>query len=92
MSNRVAKVLGQILEHLRNGNTEDEKLLMELIKQLIEIGQNGNAPAGNRDISKTKHNQSHLHPHHRQNSDNFCQSSCLGAYHHGTDSRQSHFS
>ncbi len=53
MSNRVAKVLGQILEHLRNGNTEDEKLLMELIKQLIEIGQNENAPAGNRDISKT---------------------------------------
>ena len=53
MSNRVAKVLGQILEHLRNGNTEDEKLLMELIKQLIEIGQNGNAPAGNRGISET---------------------------------------
>ncbi len=53
MSNRVAKVLGQILEHLRSGNTEDEKLLMELVKQLIYTGQNGNAPAGNRDISET---------------------------------------
>ena len=29
MSNRVAKVLEQILEHLKNGNTEDEKLLLE---------------------------------------------------------------
>lgn len=53
MSNRVAKVLGQILEHLKSGKAEDEKLLMELIKQLIETGQNGNAPAGNRDISET---------------------------------------
>ena len=53
MSNRVAKVLGQILKQMENGNTEDEKLLMELIKQLIEIGQNGNAPAGNRGISET---------------------------------------
>ena len=53
MSNRVAKVLGQILEHLKNGNTEDEKILLELIKQLLEIGRNGNAPAGNRSISKT---------------------------------------
>ena len=53
MSNRVAKVLGQILQHLKDGNTEDEKLLMELIKQLLEIGQNGNAPAGNRSISET---------------------------------------
>ena len=53
MSNRVAKILEQILEHLKNGNTEDEKLLLELVKQLIEIGQNENAPAGNRDISET---------------------------------------
>ena len=52
MSNRVAKVLEQILEHLKNGNTEDEKLLLELVKQLLEIGQNENAPAGNRDISE----------------------------------------
>ena len=53
LSYRVAKVLGQILQHLKDGNTEDEKLLMELIKQLLEIGQNGNAPAGNRSISET---------------------------------------
>lgn len=54
MSNRVAKVLEQILEHLRSGNAEDEQLLLELIKQLVEIGQNENAPAGNRDISETE--------------------------------------
>lgn len=53
MSNRVAKVLEQILDHLKNGNTEDQKLLMELIKQLLAIGRNGNAPAGNRSISET---------------------------------------
>ena len=53
MSNRVAKVLEQILEHLKKGYTEDEELLLELIKQLLEIGQNENAPAGNRDISET---------------------------------------
>ena len=53
MSNRVAKVLGQILKRMENGNIEDGKLLLELVKQLIEIGQNENAPAGNRDISKT---------------------------------------
>lgn len=52
MSNRVAKVLEQILEHLKNGNTENEKLLLELVKQLLEIGQNENAPVGNRDISE----------------------------------------
>ena len=50
MSNRVAKVLEQILEHLESGNTEDEKLLLELVKQLLDIQQNENAPAGNRDI------------------------------------------
>lgn len=54
MSNRVAKVLEQILEHLKKGYTEDEELLLELIKQLLEIGQNENAPAGNRDISETE--------------------------------------
>ena len=53
MSNRVAKVLEQILEHLKNGNTEDEELLLELIKQLLEIRQNRNAPAGNRSIPET---------------------------------------
>ena len=53
MSNRVAKVLEQILAHLKKGNIEDEKLLMELVKQLLEIQQNGNAPAGNRSIPET---------------------------------------
>ena len=53
MSNRVAKVLEQILEHLKNGNTEDEKLLLELIRQLLEIRQNRNASAGNRSTSET---------------------------------------
>ena len=52
MSNRVAKALEQILEHLKSGNTEDEKLLLELIKQLLEIEQNENAPAGNKGISE----------------------------------------
>ena len=52
MSNRVAKVLERILVDLKDGNTEDEKLLMELIKQLLVIGRNGNAPAGNRGISE----------------------------------------
>ncbi len=37
MSARVVKALNQILEHLKNGNTEDEKMLAELIKQLLEI-------------------------------------------------------
>lgn len=53
MSNRVAKVLEQILSHLKDGNAEDEKLLLELVKQLVEIEQNENAPAGNRSISDT---------------------------------------
>ncbi len=53
MSNRVAKVLERILVHLKDGNTEDEKLLMELIRQLLVIERNGNAPAGNRSISET---------------------------------------
>ncbi len=50
MSNRVAKVLEQILEHLKSGNTEDEKLLSELIRQLLAIKEN--APAGNKGISE----------------------------------------
>ena len=53
MSVRVAKVLEQILEHLKDGNTEEEKLLLELVKRLVEIEQNENAPAGNRSISDT---------------------------------------
>ena len=52
MSNRVSKALEQILEYLKSGNTEDEKVLLELVKQLLEIEQNENAPAGNRDISE----------------------------------------
>ena len=39
MSNRVAKVLEQIAAHLKNGNTEDEKLLLELIRQLLEVNK-----------------------------------------------------
>ena len=50
MSIRVAKVLEQILVHLQNGNTEEEGLLLELVKQLLEV--NKNAPAGNRDGSR----------------------------------------
>ncbi len=50
LSNRVAKVLEQILEHLKSGNTEDEKILLELVKQLLTIKEN--APAGNKGISE----------------------------------------
>lgn len=39
MSTKVAKVLEQILAHLQEGNTEDEKMLQELIKQLLETGK-----------------------------------------------------
>ena len=53
MSNRIAKVLEQILKQMESGNTEDEKLLLELVKQLLELEQNENAPASNRDISET---------------------------------------
>ena len=52
MSNRVVKALEQMLENLKSGNTEYEKLLLELVKQLLEIQQNGNAPAGNKSISE----------------------------------------
>ncbi len=53
VSNRVAKALEQILAHLKSGNTNDEKILLELVKQLLEVGQNGNASAGNRSTSET---------------------------------------
>ena len=36
MSNRVAKALEQIALRLENGNVEDRKLLLELIRQLLE--------------------------------------------------------
>ena len=39
MSNRVAKALEQIALQLENGNTEDEKLLLELIRQLLEVNK-----------------------------------------------------
>ena len=39
MSNRVAKVLEQIASDLENGYTEDEKLLLELIRQLLEVNK-----------------------------------------------------
>ena len=39
MSNRVAKVLEQIASHLENGNVEDRKLLLELIRQLLEVNK-----------------------------------------------------
>ena len=47
MSVRVAKVL-EILVQLQNGNTEEERLLLELVKQLLEV--NKNAPADNKGI------------------------------------------
>ena len=50
MSVRVAKVLEQILVQLQNGNTEEERLLLELVKQLLEV--NKNAPAGNKGIQE----------------------------------------
>ena len=53
MSNRVAKTLEQVLKQIENGNTKDEKILLELVKQLLEVGQNRNAPAGNRSIPET---------------------------------------
>ena len=39
MSNRVAKALEQIALQLENRNTEDEKLLLELIRQLLEVNK-----------------------------------------------------
>ena len=45
MSNRVAKSLEQVLKQIENGDTKDEKILLELVKQLLEVGQNRNASA-----------------------------------------------
>lgn len=39
MSVRMARVLEQILEYLKEGHTEEEKILQELIKQLLKISQ-----------------------------------------------------
>lgn len=39
MSNRVAKALEQIALRLENGNVEDRKLLLELIRQLLEVNK-----------------------------------------------------
>lgn len=52
MSNRVAVVLEQILEQLKKGNTEDEPLLLEIIKQLLEANKNDIALAGNKGNSQ----------------------------------------
>lgn len=46
MSNRVAKVLEQIAVHLENGGTEDEKLLLELVKQLLEVKEEQEGQGG----------------------------------------------
>ena len=43
MSVRVAKVLEQILVQLQNGNTEEKRLLLELVKQLLEVNKNAHA-------------------------------------------------
>lgn len=43
MSNRVAIVLESLLQQMQKGNTENELLLIELVKQLLE--KNENAPA-----------------------------------------------
>ena len=40
MSNRVAIVLERILEQIKGGNTKEEALLTELIKQLLEVKEN----------------------------------------------------
>lgn len=49
MSNRVAIVLERLLQQIKEGDTEEELLLMELIKQLLD--KNENVPADNKDIS-----------------------------------------
>lgn len=50
MSNRVAIVLEKLLQQIKEGNTEEELLLTELIKQLLDKKEN--APVGNKDISQ----------------------------------------
>ena len=49
MSFRLSKVLERICEELHNGNSENEQLLLALLKELIALQKN--APAGNKDIS-----------------------------------------
>lgn len=39
ISTRMAKALEEILRHLKDGNTEDEKILLELVKRLLETGK-----------------------------------------------------
>ena len=46
MSFRLSKVLEQICEELHNGNSENEQLLLALLKELIALQKN--APAGKR--------------------------------------------
>ena len=43
-------VLEQICEELHNGNSENEQLLLALLKELIALQKN--APAGNRDMKE----------------------------------------
>ena len=50
MSFRLSKVLERIYEELHNGNSENEQLLLALLKELIALQKN--APAGNRDITE----------------------------------------
>ena len=50
MSFRLSKVLEQICEELHNGNSENEQLLLALLKELIALQKN--APAGNRDMKE----------------------------------------
>ncbi|MEG0903444.1 MAG: hypothetical protein RSF30_04375 [Lachnospiraceae bacterium] len=52
MSERVGKVLEQIAEELKRGNTEKEALLEEILAELLQIWKNENALAGNKDISQ----------------------------------------
>ncbi len=39
ISARMAKALEEILGHLKDGSTEDEKMLLELVKRLLEAGK-----------------------------------------------------
>ena len=50
MSFRLSKVLERICEELHNGNSENEQLLLALLKELIALQKN--APAGNRDMKE----------------------------------------
>lgn len=52
MSERVGKVLEQIAEELKQGNTEKDPLLEEILVELLQIWKNENALAGNKDISQ----------------------------------------